>query len=389
MQISFKHIFLILMVGWFSINPKESVAQKKVEASGFLEFMNTTMAPANSTVWQNMSGVYNRINLNYYATKSLKFQAGMRNNFLYGPLLANTYPVYTDLLTNDDGLVNMTFDVAHDSSYVLYTNIDRFYATWTQGKFETTIGRQRINWGINTVWTPNDIFNAFNYLDFDYVERAGSDAVLMQYYTGNFSSVSFAAKLDKDHHLTAAAMVKFNKWNYDFQFFGGVMNTDMVAGAGWSGQIQGAGFNGEATYFRDKDHFGDTTGILVASIGANYTLPNSLYLHVSVIYNSNGTSGPAGQGANLLIGEMSAKTLTLSKFDVFAEISYPITPLIRANLNGIVNPLDHSAYVGPNVSFNLTQNLGLMVMSQVFLGKAGTEFGGYGQIYYFRLKFSF
>ncbi len=389
MQISFKHILLILLAAWFLINPKESVAQKKVEVSGFLEFMNTTMAPANSAIWQNMSGVYNRINLNYYATKSLKFQADMRNNFLYGPLLANTYPVYTDLLTNDDGLVNMTFDVAHDSSYVLYTNIDRFYATWTQGKFETTIGRQRINWGINTVWTPNDIFNAFNYLDFDYVERAGSDAVLMQYYTGNFSSVSFAAKLDKDNNLTAAAMVKFNKWNYDFQFFGGVMNTDMVAGAGWSGQIQGAGFNGEATYFRDKDHFGDTTGILVASIGANYTLPNSLYMHVSVIYNSNGTSSPAGQGANLLIGQMSAKTLTLSKFDVFAEISYPITPLIRANLNGIVNPLDHSAYVGPNVSFNLTQNLGLMVMSQVFLGKAGTEFGGYGQIYYFRLKYSF
>ena len=389
MQISFKHIFLILLAAWASINPKEAVAQKKVEASGFLEFMNTTMAPANSAVWQNMSGVYNRINLNYYATKNLKFQAGMRNNFLYGPLLANTYPVYTDLLTNDDGLVNMTFDVVHDSSYVLYTNIDRFYATWTQGKFETTIGRQRINWGINTVWTPNDIFNAFNYLDFDYVERAGSDAVLMQYYTGNFSSVSFAAKLDKDNNLTAAALVKFNKWNYDFQFFGGVMNTDMVAGAGWSGQIQGAGFNGEATYFRDKDHFGDTTGILVASIGTNYTLPNSLYMHVSVIYNSNGTTGPSGQGANLLIGQMSAKTLTLLKFDVFAEVSYPITPLIKANLNGIVNPLDHSAYAGPNVSFNLTQNLGLMVMSQVFLGKSGTEFGGYGQIYYFRLKYSF
>ena len=105
MQISFKHIFLILLAAWASINPKEAVAQKKVEASGFLEFMNTTMAPANSAVWQNMSGVYNRINLNYYATKNLKFQAGMRNNFLYGPLLANTYPVYTDLLTNDDGLV--------------------------------------------------------------------------------------------------------------------------------------------------------------------------------------------------------------------------------------------------------------------------------------------
>lgn len=384
-----KQLFLFILTAWFLLISPESQAQKKVEVSGFLEFLNTTMAPANSAVWQNMSGVYNRININYYPVKNLKFQAGMRNNFIYGSLLANTYPTSTDLLTNDDGLVDMTFDWAQDSSYVFLTNFDRFYATWTKGKFETAIGRQRINWGINTVWTPNDIFNAFNYLDFDYVERAGSDAVLMQYYTGNFSSVSIAAKLDKDNNLTAAAMYKFNKRNYDFQFFGGVMNTDIVAGMGWSGQILGAGFNGEATYFRNQDNYSDTTGILVASVGMNYTLPNSLYMHVSAIFNTGGTSGPAGQGANLLIGEMSAKTLTLSKFDFFAEVAYPITPLIKANLSGIMNPLDQSAYIGPNVSFNLTQNLGFFVMSQVFLGEEGTEFGGYGQIYYIRLKYSF
>ena len=384
-----KQIVIIALVFWTILFPIRVEAQKKTEVSGFLEFLNTTMAPSNSAVWQNMSGVYNRINFNYYPVKNLKFQAGMRNNFIFGPLLADTYPTYTDLLTTDNGILDMTFDWAQDSSYVFLTNFDRFYATYTAGKLEATVGRQRINWGINTVWTPNDIFNAFNYLDFDYVERAGSDAVLIQYYTGNFSSVSFAAKLDKDSNLTAAAMFKFNKWNYDFQFFGGVMNTDIVAGLGWSGQIQGAGFNGEATYFRNQDNFVDTTGILVASIGANYTLPNSLYMHVSAIINTGGTSGPAGQGANLLIGEMSAKTLTLSKFDFFAEVAYPITPLIKVNLSGIFNPLDHSAYVGPNVNFNLTQNLGFFVMSQVFLGDAGTEFGGYGQIYYVRLKYNF
>lgn len=383
-----KKIFLIAILLGLFLTTIKSNAQKKTEISGFLEFLNTTMAPANSAVWQNMSGVYNRFNFKYYPTNNLQFQAGMRNNFIFGPLLAQTYPQYTDMLTTDQGLVDMTFDWAQDSSYVFLTNFDRFYATWTKGKFEATVGRQRINWGINTVWTPNDIFNAFNYLDFDYVERAGSDAVLMQYYTGNFSSLSIAAKLDKDHQLTAAAMYKFNKWNYDFQFFGGVMTTDVVAGLGWSGQIQAAGFNGEATYFRNKDNFADTTGILVASIGANYTLPNSLYIHISAILNTGGTSGPAGQGANLLIGEMSAKTLTLSKFDFFAEVAYPITPLIKVNLSGIFNPLDHSAYVGPNVNFSLTQNLGFFVMSQVFMGENGTEFGGYGQIYYIRLKYS-
>ena len=66
---------------------------------------------------------------------------------------------------------------------------------------------------MNLAWNPNDIFNTYNLLDFDYEERPGSDAIRIQYYLGDFSKIEVAAKKgsSKDDHIVAA-MYKFNKW---------------------------------------------------------------------------------------------------------------------------------------------------------------------------------
>ena len=383
-----KKILLILFIFFMGLSVSAQQTHK-FTVTGFMEYMNTTSAPKNQAKWTNLSATYNRLDLHWYPVKSLEFSAGIRNNFNFGPMMADYYPAYANVLLKDYGYINMTFDLAEDSSYLLYTNIDRLYMKWTLKKFEMTIGRQRINWGINLVWNPNDIFNTYNYFDFDYVERPGSDAVLLQYYTGDFSSLQLAAKLNRDNQLTAALMYKFNVDNYDLQFLGGVMEKDLVVGMGWAGQIKGVGFTGEASYFRNLDRFADTTGQLVASVSANYTFSNQIFVNGSVIYNSSGTTGPAGMGAFFLLGNMSPKTLTLSRFDLFGEVSYPVTPLIKADVSCIYNPNDNSLFAGPSMDLSLTENLELFVMGQLFFGKPQTEFGDYGQMYYLRLKWSF
>lgn len=378
-------IILILMAG------SRAWAQKshKFTATGFLEYLNTTWAPEQTAYWTNLSNVYNRLDLHWYPVKSLEFSAGIRNNFNFGPMMAGFYPYYADELLKDYGWMDLTFSLAKDTSYLLYTNIDRLYMKWTLKKLELTVGRQRINWGINLIWNPNDIFNTYNYFDFDYVERPGSDAILLRYYTGDFSSLQVAAKLDYNHQLTAAALYKFNVKNYDLQFLGGVMAKDLVLGMGWAGQIKGVGFTGEASWFRNLNRFQDTTGQWVVSVSANYTFANQLYLNGSFIFNSAGTTGPAGMGTDFFFGSMSPKTLTRSKFDLFGEVSYPVTPLIKADVSAIFNPNDLSVFTGPSLDFSLTENLELFVMGQLFFGKSLSEFGDYGQMYYLRLKWTF
>ena len=275
-----------------------------------------------------------------------------------------------------------------------------------------TVGRQRINWGQNLIWNPNDIFNAYNFFDFNYVERPGSDALLLEFYTNNFSSIQLAGKLsyiqvakdtsvlilEEELKLTAAAMYRFSKWNYDWQFFGGVMETDVTAGLGWAGSIAGAGFTGELSWFRDIDNFSDTTGVVVASIAANYTFRNSLFINFSAIYNSAGATGPANAGigggaigsfSNVFSQSLNAKTLTRSRLDLFGQVSYPVTPLINLDLACIFNPYDLSGFVGPTVNFSLSDNISLLLVGQLFWGDTETEYGDIGQMFFLDLKWSF
>jgi hypothetical protein len=272
---------------------------------------------------------------------------------------------------------------------VLLTSFDRLNVKYALDNWEFNLGRQRINWGIDFVWTPNDIFNSFSYFDFDYEERPGCDALKIEYYTGMASSLQVAASLNHDRKLTAAVMYRFNKREYDFQLMAGQMINDLVAGGGWSGDIAGGGFRGEFSYFRSFENFSDTTGQLVASIDGDYTLNNGLYLHASLLYNSTGTTGNAG-GFNMLdMRNISVKNYTLARYSVFGEMAYPVTPLIRADLAAMYNPCDHSVFVGPSVDISLTDNIYLLLIAQLFYGADGTEFGDYGKFWYLRLKWNF
>jgi hypothetical protein len=127
----------------------------------------------------------------------------------------------------------------------------------------------------------------------------------------------------------------------------------------------------------------------VASVSADYTFKNSIYLHSSLLYNSNGKTGKAG-GMNVLFNpEMSAKQLSFARYSLFGQISKPITPLLSGSFSGIVNPSDGSFYVGPALTYSLLSNLELMLTGQLFFGGEGTEFGDIGQIAFGRLKWSF
>ena len=154
------------------------------------------------------------------------------------------------MIDTDNGFVRLSDNLSKGNSYVLNSKIDRAYIDYTKDKFQVTIGRQRINWGQCFTWNPNDLFNAYSFFDFDYVEKPGSDAIRMQYYSTNTSTFEFAVKADNNSKVTSALLYRFNKWNYDIQFLGGLLNEqDYVVGTGWSGNIKGASFRGEISYF--------------------------------------------------------------------------------------------------------------------------------------------
>ena len=109
---------------------------KKFRFSGFLEYLNNTWIPQGEVYktlglddWQMQGGVYNRLNFWYEPTTNLEFYVGMRNNFIFGPMVTTYTDLfnlgglsYSDLVTYDPGYLDLTFKIASNNSYILYTN---------------------------------------------------------------------------------------------------------------------------------------------------------------------------------------------------------------------------------------------------------------------------
>jgi hypothetical protein len=373
-------------------------AQSDYQFGGYFQGLQTVQTPKNSDDIQLQSTIVNRINFNFYANENFTFNLGLRNVFDYGD--------FTAFGTREDiGYVDLTEIWLQEDNYTVSSQLDRLNIFYANGDFEAQVGRQRVNLGVNMVWTPNDIFNSSSVLDFSYLEKRGSDAIRAQYYFGYASSVELVYKLDYSSGVTAAAILRLNNWDYDFQFIAGQMTshsvenpffmpkevsrTDYVLGFGWAGNIADAGFYGEATWFIDKERFPDTTGVLVAAISGNYTFSNSVFIHGEFLYNSAGATENIYWTVSPYSYEYNAKNLSPARYSLFGEISYPVTPLTKIDLSTIFNPLDYSFFLSPSVNISLTDNLNLSVIAQLFFGDDRTEWGDFGSFYFAELKWSF
>ena len=333
--------------------------------------------------------IHNRLNFNWFATDKINFTTGIRNRLIMGNIVSDI-PNYKSVVDIDNGYADLSWISAHSDKWFLHTIVDRAYIDYTEGDWQFRIGRQRINWGISKVWNPNDVFNSFSYFDFDYEERPGSDAINIRHYLGVTSSMELVFKMaDNSSEMALAAMYRFSKWNYDFQLLSGWVGDDYMLGTGWSGDIMGGGFRGEISYFSPRSTNNKSKEASVASLSYDYTLPNSLSLSIEGLFNSKGSTKNA-VGSNVLFDQiLSAKMLSRAKYSIFGQAAFPVTPLFTASFSTIVNPSDHSYYLNPSFSYSLSENIELMLTTQLFFGKNGSEFGDIGQVVFGRLRWSF
>lgn len=229
----------------------------KIEFGGYVKYMNTNQFVNLDNIFTD-NLIHNRLNFKYYPNDNWTFSFEMRNRIFYGENL-EINPNFAPSIDLDNGVVDMSWNLVDEPVLLMNATIDRANIEYNRGKWNIRLGRQRINWGINLAWNPNDLFNAYNFVDFDYQERPGSDALRIQYYTGAMSQVELAHRPGSNWDETIlTSRYKFNKAGYDFQFIGGNYRTDATLGLGWAGNIKSIGFKGEGTYFHPRENAMDT-----------------------------------------------------------------------------------------------------------------------------------
>lgn len=325
--------------------------------------------------------IHSRLNFSWYPTEKLTTQIEIRTRLFNGDLV-KAIPQYAEFVDVNDDYFDLSVMPVNQNNAVLHTMIDRAYVEWQESKWSLRVGRQRINWGVNMVWNPNDIFNAYNFFDFDYEERPGSDAIRFQRYIGYAGGVEVAIKAaDNWKEFTGAAMYKWNICNYDMQVLSGVMRNNFVLGGGWAGNLGLAGFKGEMTYFHSLD--ANVNNEFLGSVSFDYSFPNSLYLNISGLYNSN-----ANEEGNLALqssANLDVRSLSPYEWSSFLQTSYTFHPLINGGVSVLYFVSQPGAFLGPFMTWSIINNLDLDLIGQFYLNAEPESI----RILYARIKYSF
>jgi hypothetical protein len=358
---------LIIILSMLAVKAGMVFSQEKpkfLTLNGYVSTMQSAMFDSLTGPFVNENLIHNRLNFKGYVNDKITFAAEFRNRLFTGDMV-RAGRSYSDITGSDQGLVDMSWNILNEQSFFLNTTIDRVWLDFNYGKFQARVGRQRINWGQTFVWNPNDIFNAYSFFDFDYVERPGSDAVRLQYYPNFSSALEIAVKGDSQNHITTAALYRFNKWGYDIQFLAGYVNSeDLVAGAGWSGALGSVSFRGEVSWFQQAKNFSKSTGTGIFTAGLDKVFANNSSAQLQLMYCNKPMDLT---NLNFLYsGNLSAKDLAFSEFSAFGQYSYPVTPLFNVSLSAMWFPDLHGYFAGPSIDYSLAENVDFSLFWQHF-----------------------
>ena len=376
-MISKSKIFSIAFLFIISI---EGISQKlnpSFSLNGYVKYLPAYM-DYSFFESENNHLIHNRINFRGYFGDNLSVGLELRNRVFFNDIPS---------IQGDDGLVNMSYFIVREDNFVFNSMIDRLWLKYQKDKIEISIGRQRVNWGVNTIWNNNDLFNAYNFIDFDYIERPGSDVVRFIYTGDNLSSFEIVYMPNERKGYALAGLYKLNSFGYDFQLLAANYFNDIVLGGGWAGNIKNAGFKGELSYFFDKENIENS---LSFSSSLDYSTKNGFYFLGSYLYNSNGMNESNFLSLiNINANVLSPKNLMPSKHSYLLQVNKPISPPLNMSLNILYGKGIKLLYVSPSLSYDISSNLDAGVIVQYFYLDNFGDFKNLLKGYYLQLKYSF
>lgn len=380
-------LLLLLFFTGGHIHAQEADTVAKVfSAGGYIkELPYLQFAEHRTTTFDNIVNL--RLNLTANLTKSTRMVLELRNRLMLGETYRGDLGT-AESFNNDYGWLDLSLcSAVEGSNGLVHVMADRLFLEHNGGKWQFRAGRQRINWGINLVSNPNDLFNTYSFFDFDYPERPGSDAVRIQYYVNSLSHTEIAfAPADHIRDAVGAFLYSMNFKGYDVQLITGYYHDRLVIAGGWAGNIRKAGFKGEISTFVDFQKSDRQTDV-VAAVSGDYLFGNSLYLVVEALYN--GGYEPGEYPVAGLLRPLSADNILFSQYAVTSSVTYPFSPVFGGTLSMMDLPDIHAFFIAPSFTWSLYEDFDVSLGSQVFIGGGKSGFDGSAASLIGGLQYSF
>jgi hypothetical protein len=362
---------------------------RKMEWSGYQKLLNILQSDPVTKDHHNINFLHNRIQWEFYPHAAWKIKLHARTRFFFGEsLLINTG--LQNSLKDASPLLNLSFNWLNENALLANTQLDRASLEWGNDKVQISLGRQRVNWGIHNIWNPNDLFNAYNLLDFDYEERPGSDLVRLRWDPGWNSRWELAYQpARKINQAIGAVRYSWNQALYDFQVVAGQYRSDLVIGAGWAGSLGQTGFKGEMSWFIPgiiaKSHLKNNLSIAWMS---DYSWGNAWYGSVAALYQSAPQASIPGIPVTGS-GSLSPRNLSPFRWTFYTGLSKVLADRWSLNGSALYGPWDKAVILLPSVGFDISERMDADLTAQLFWYKPADELIHLTNAYYLRCKYSF
>lgn len=380
-------LFIIFSIGTINLlSGQDSVVQKRWELNGYQKFLSIIQNLPQTGNNYNLNFLHNRLQNKIQITENIQAQLDFRSRIFYGEAV-KLNPDFINQLKDNAEFLNLSKNWLKEAGIIGNTIIDRAHLTFQNDLWYIGIGRQRVNWGIHNFWNPNDLFNAFNLLDFDYEERPGADVVLVKYFSGINQSFELAIQPSRHIKNSISGLIYKTNWqNYDFQFLAGQYRKDIVGGIGWAGAIQNVGLKGESSIFipHTKDNQSDKP-TMNFSLMADYTFGKAYYSSFAILYQSNETS----VFNEINFSQLSPKQLFPFNWTSYASISKTFDDRYMTSAGIMYSPLNKSLILLPSFGFQITQDMETDLTGQLFWLNNGTRLNSLLNAIYLRMRYSY
>ena len=322
---------------------------------------------------------------------SVSMNWGWRVRTFYGDqprlyrLIGEDYGREIDRYANDQADMSDLF--LNRKGWVIHAVFDRSFLEWRGKRDEIRFGRQRINWGKASLWNPNDLFNAYSFIDFDYEERPGADALRWTHTLGDFSSFEVAVRaVDSLRGSTLAGLYKGYVKGVNYQVLAAYHQDDLALGGGWEADLGMWGWKGEGTVFVPLS---DGSRSTVASISTDLTRTWESGLIVGGGYLLNTSASSQASLFADLNERVDARNLYPYRHSLFGQIGYPVTPLFNTNLAVVYSPgEENTLFISPVLAYSLSSNWDLDLTGQIVAQDNGRSYNSPLQAFFLRLRWS-
>lgn len=298
-----------------------------------------------------------------------------------------------------------------ESSYrfALAQNLDRAMVVFRTAPADIIIGRQAIAWGSARGVNPTDVLAPFSFDALDTEDRVGIDAIRARIPLGALSEIDAGYIPGKDFEFKNSAFygrIKFNVKKTDATLLFMDFRKNLLAGLDLAGAIHGAGYWIETAYvFADamKNHNMESDrNYFRASSGMDYSFSGKTYGFIEYHFNGAGVSLAEDYIRNYSRSAYTEGAVYLmGRHYLIPGISYQLSPLVSLNGQSLINIIDPSIFVTPQVEYNIVPNAYLGGGAFIGVGRRPTaiaeenlqnlhsEFGSYPNIYFGFIRYYF